>query len=85
MVMEKHGDGLDLFEFIERRPRLTEQLVSYMFRQVHTRSNNVVYIYIFFNEEGFILHVIPAMASVDRVVFFFFFFFFFCSVGTMWG
>ena len=34
MVMEKHGDGLDLFEFIERRPKLTEQLVSYMFRQV---------------------------------------------------
>ena len=34
MVMEKHGDGLDLFEFIERRPRLTEQHVSYVFRQV---------------------------------------------------
>ena len=34
MVMEKHGEGLDLFEFIERGPRLTEQHVSYIFRQV---------------------------------------------------
>ena len=34
MVMEKHGDGLDLFEFIERNPRLDEPLISYMFRQV---------------------------------------------------
>ena len=32
--MEKHGDGLDLFEFIEKCPRVTEPLVSYMFRQV---------------------------------------------------
>ena len=32
--MEKHGDGLDLFEFIERNPRLDEPLISYMFRQV---------------------------------------------------
>ena len=34
MVMEKHGEGLDLFEFIERSPRLTEQHISYIFRQV---------------------------------------------------
>ena len=34
LVMEKHGDGLDLFEFIERCPKITEPLVSYMFRQV---------------------------------------------------
>ncbi|KAG7310767.1 hypothetical protein JYU34_003578 [Plutella xylostella] len=34
MVMEKHGAGMDLFEFIERRPRLDEPLVSYIFRQV---------------------------------------------------
>ena len=32
--MEKHGDGLDLFEFIEKSPKLTEPLASYMFRQV---------------------------------------------------
>ena len=32
--MEKHGDGLDLFEFIEKSPRVSEPLVSYMFRQV---------------------------------------------------
>ncbi len=34
MVMEKHGDGLDLFEFIEKNPQLTEPLISFMFRQV---------------------------------------------------
>lgn len=34
MVMEKHGAGMDLFEFIERRPRLDEPLISYIFRQV---------------------------------------------------
>ncbi|TRY69735.1 hypothetical protein DNTS_035416 [Danionella cerebrum] len=33
MVMEKHGDGLDLFEFIEMQPRLDEPLASYIFRQ----------------------------------------------------
>ena len=38
MVMEKHGDGLDLFEFIERNPRLDEPLISYMFRQVRERE-----------------------------------------------
>lgn len=36
MVMEKHGDGLDLFEFIEKNPRMDEPLISYMFRQVST-------------------------------------------------
>ncbi|KPI91804.1 PAS domain-containing serine/threonine-protein kinase [Papilio xuthus] len=34
MVMEKHGAGMDLFEFIERRPRLDEPLISYIFRQI---------------------------------------------------
>ncbi|KAJ8357425.1 hypothetical protein SKAU_G00202190 [Synaphobranchus kaupii] len=34
MVMEKHGEGLDLFEFIERQPRLDEPLASYIFRQL---------------------------------------------------
>jgi PAS domain-containing serine/threonine kinase len=38
MVMEKHGDGLDLFEFIERNPRLDEPLISHMFRQVRKRG-----------------------------------------------
>lgn len=36
MVMEKHGDGLDLFEFIDMQPRLDEPLASYIFRQVCT-------------------------------------------------
>lgn len=35
MVMEKHGDGLDLFEFIDMQPRLDEPLASYIFRQVN--------------------------------------------------
>lgn len=34
LVMEKHGDGLDLFEFIDMQPRLDEPLASYVFRQV---------------------------------------------------
>ncbi|XP_073957230.1 PAS domain containing serine/threonine kinase [Choristoneura fumiferana] len=34
MVMEKHGAGMDLFEFIERRPTLDEPLLSYIFRQI---------------------------------------------------
>lgn len=34
MVMEKHGDCLDLFEFIDRQPRLDEPLASYIFRQL---------------------------------------------------
>ncbi|CAH0724620.1 unnamed protein product, partial [Brenthis ino] len=34
MVMEKHGAGMDLFEFIERRPRLDEPLLSHIFRQI---------------------------------------------------
>lgn len=34
MVMEKHGSGMDLFEFIDRSPLLDEGLASYIFRQV---------------------------------------------------
>ena len=34
MVMEKHGSGMDLFEFIDRCPNLDEPLASYIFRQV---------------------------------------------------
>lgn len=34
MIMEKHGDCLDLFEFIDRQPRLDEPLASYIFRQL---------------------------------------------------
>jgi PAS domain-containing serine/threonine kinase len=34
MVMAKHGDGMDLFTFIDRCQMLTEALSSYMFRQV---------------------------------------------------
>ncbi|XP_046383078.1 PAS domain-containing serine/threonine-protein kinase isoform X2 [Ischnura elegans] len=34
LVMEKHGAGMDLFEFIDRNPDLDEPLISYIFRQV---------------------------------------------------
>lgn len=34
MVMERHGAGMDLFEFIDRAPCLDEPLASYVFRQV---------------------------------------------------
>lgn len=34
MVMERHGAGMDLFEFIDRAPCLDEPLASYLFRQV---------------------------------------------------
>jgi PAS domain-containing serine/threonine kinase len=34
LVMDKHGDGMDLFTFIESGPYLDEALISYMFRQV---------------------------------------------------
>ncbi|KAG8195703.1 hypothetical protein JTE90_002966 [Oedothorax gibbosus] len=34
MVMEKHGCGMDLFEFIERNPYMDEPLTSYIFRQI---------------------------------------------------
>lgn len=48
MVMEKHGDGVDLFEFIDRQPRLDEPLASYMFRQLvaavfYLRSKNILH------------------------------------------
>lgn len=34
LVMEKHGAGMDLFEFIDRKPKMDEKLASYIFRQV---------------------------------------------------
>lgn len=34
LVMEKHGSGMDLFEFIDRRPLMDEKLGSYIFRQI---------------------------------------------------
>ncbi|XP_052388270.1 PAS domain-containing serine/threonine-protein kinase [Carassius gibelio] len=48
MVMEKHGDGLDLFEFIDMQPRLDEPLASYIFRQLvaavsYLRSKSVLH------------------------------------------
>ena len=34
MTMEKHGTGVDLFEFIETASHISEPLASYIFRQV---------------------------------------------------
>ncbi|XP_069752512.1 PAS domain-containing serine/threonine-protein kinase isoform X2 [Narcine bancroftii] len=34
LVMEKHGTGLDLFEFIDQQPDLDEPLASFIFRQI---------------------------------------------------
>ena len=34
LVMEKHGSGMDLFDFIDRQPNMDEALASYIFRQV---------------------------------------------------
>lgn len=42
MVMEKHGSGMDLFEFIDRSPLMDEALASYIFRQVILFNNFVV-------------------------------------------
>ena len=39
MIMEKHGSGIDLFEFIDRQPILDEALASYMFRQASGPGN----------------------------------------------
>lgn len=47
MVMEKHGDGMDLFDFIDKNPSLDEPLVSYMFRQVtHTLKHDSISEYV---------------------------------------
>lgn len=34
MIMEKHGSGMDLFEFIDRRPKMDEKLGCFIFRQI---------------------------------------------------
>lgn len=34
LIMEKHGSGMDLFEFIDRRPQMCEKLGCYIFRQI---------------------------------------------------
>lgn len=34
LVMEKHGSGMDLFEFIDRRPMMDEKLACFIFKQI---------------------------------------------------
>lgn len=36
MVMPLHGQGIDLYEFVEKGARIDEPLASYIFRQVRT-------------------------------------------------
>lgn len=52
LVMEKHGTGLDLFEFIDQQPDLDEPLSSFIFRQVirkiYIRSMTSVTIFLMF-------------------------------------
>lgn len=48
LIMEKHGSGMDLFEFIDRRPLMDEKLGCYIFRQIanavdYLHSLNVTY------------------------------------------
>ncbi|XP_029471465.1 PAS domain-containing serine/threonine-protein kinase isoform X3 [Rhinatrema bivittatum] len=48
LVMEKHGSGLDLFEFIDHQPNLDEPLASYIYRQLvsavgYLRSRNILH------------------------------------------
>jgi len=40
LVMEKHGSGIDMFEFIEKNPHMDERLASYLFRQVGWRLSS---------------------------------------------
>lgn len=42
LVMEKHGCGMDLFEFIDRLPMMDEKLACYIFRQI---ANAVDYLH----------------------------------------
>lgn len=42
LVMEKHGSGMDLFEFIDRRPMMDEKLGCFIFRQI---ANAVDYLH----------------------------------------
>ena len=37
LVMQRHGAGMDLFEFLDRRPKMDEPLASHIFRQVRKR------------------------------------------------
>ena len=34
MIMPLHGQGIDLYEFIEKGAKIDEPLASYIFRQV---------------------------------------------------
>ena len=42
LVMEKHGSGMDLFEFLARRPTLDEPLASYIYRQVNMNTTFLI-------------------------------------------
>ena len=76
MVMEKHGDGIDLFEFIDRKPLMDEALASYMFRQV-TCLDNLSRYWQLFNDIFLDGNGALDVARVPRMGVMFHFFFFF--------
>ena len=43
LVMQRHGAGMDLFEFLDRRPKMDEPLASYIFRQVRDQMKLVCF------------------------------------------
>ncbi|XP_059087287.1 PAS domain-containing serine/threonine-protein kinase-like [Tigriopus californicus] len=48
IVMEQHGFGMDLFEFLDRTPLMSEPLASYIFRQIveavgYLHSKNILH------------------------------------------
>lgn len=49
MIMEKHGSGMDLFEFIERWPKLDEPLACYIFKQVNYVLSNSAFFLKYYN------------------------------------
>ena len=65
MVMEKHGDGMDLFDFIDKNPSLDEPLVSYMFRQVTHASSNVTIVFKICHE--YVWYCFTVLSSINSI------------------
>ncbi len=43
MIMPLHGQGIDLYEFIEKGAKIDESLASYIFRQVKFQISNKIF------------------------------------------
>lgn len=70
LVMEKHGAGLDLFEFIDRKPKTDEKLNSYIFRQVENTFSHVVpcdcEVFLWFKPEITVLYEPPGSRIISK-------------------